>query len=283
MILHLSDPHFGAERPGVAAALVELARARRPRLVVLSGDLTQRARPAEFQAARDFLDALCAASGLDARRHALVVPGNHDVPLLNLPRRLFNPYGAYARCFGAPHDAVLADPQAWIAGVNTTRPWRHRHGEVSAAQVSRVAERLRAAPNGRLRLVVTHQPLMVVEPADRRHLLRGHAGAAQAWAAAGADLLLAGHIHQSFVAPLAAEPGGTWVVQTGTAVSRRTREQVPNSVHLIRLSDLPGDTRAVVERWDCQEAEARAGRGCFRQMTETPIPVRRTSAGPASA
>ena len=250
MILHITDTHFGAERPEVVRGLIELAREQRPSLVVLSGDVTQRARRAQFDAARAFVDELCAACGIDAQRDVLIIPGNHDIPLFNLPLRLLDPYGHYVRAFGTRLEPLIRRPDVWLIGVNTTRPWRHKHGELSSAQIERVAARLRAAPAGALRVVVTHQPLMVVEREDLVNRVRGHRLAMRVWATAGADLLLGGHIHQSFVAPLTAPMDGCWVVQTGTAVSRRVRERVPNSVHLIRWSGDGQRPRVSVERWD---------------------------------
>ncbi len=58
VLLQISDPHFGTEQPAVVEALVVLARQQRPDLLVLSGDITQRARPAQFRAARAFMDRL---------------------------------------------------------------------------------------------------------------------------------------------------------------------------------------------------------------------------------
>ena len=55
VVLHVSDPHFGTEVPEVVEALARLAGQLRPDLVVLSGDITQRARAAQFQAARAFI------------------------------------------------------------------------------------------------------------------------------------------------------------------------------------------------------------------------------------
>jgi 3',5'-cyclic AMP phosphodiesterase CpdA len=250
MILHITDTHFGAERPEVVRGLIELAREQRPSLVVLSGDVTQRARRAQFDAARAFVDELCAACGIDAQRDVLIIPGNHDIPLFNLPLRLLDPYGHYVRAFGTRLEPLIRRPDVWLIGVNTTRPWRHKHGELSSAQIERVAARLRAAPAGALRVVVTHQPLMVVEREDRRDLVRGHAAAIRAWAGAGADLFLSGHTHQSFVAPVLGAKRRAWVVQTGTAVSSRVREHVPNSVHLIEWAGDASRHGWTVERWD---------------------------------
>lgn len=44
VLLQISDTHFGTEQPPVVEALVALATQQRPEIVVLSGDITQRAR-----------------------------------------------------------------------------------------------------------------------------------------------------------------------------------------------------------------------------------------------
>ena len=80
-LLQVSDPHFGTEQVPVVAALRRLALDLRPDVLVLSGDVTQRARRSQFDAARRFVDAL----GVPAR---IVIAGNHDIPLFNLPLRL---------------------------------------------------------------------------------------------------------------------------------------------------------------------------------------------------
>ncbi|MDP3828562.1 MAG: metallophosphoesterase, partial [Polaromonas sp.] len=54
-LLQISDPHFGTAQPPVMEALVELVRQQRPDVLVLSGDITQRATTAQFGEAR----ALC--------------------------------------------------------------------------------------------------------------------------------------------------------------------------------------------------------------------------------
>ena len=90
-VAHLSDLHFGREDPRVVEAVLQDVDAQHPDLVVVSGDLTQRARRGQFQAARAFLDRFKAP--------VLVVPGNHDIPLFDLARRFFRPLKRY-RSFG---------------------------------------------------------------------------------------------------------------------------------------------------------------------------------------
>lgn len=254
--MHLSDTHFGTERPPVVEALVRWVHACAPDLLVLSGDVTQRARAAQFESARAFVERL----RVPAR---VVLPGNHDVPLFDLPRRLLRPYAGFERAFGDPPEACHDDAAWRVVSVKTTRRWRHVHGEVSAAQAERIARRLAGARAGQLRVVVTHQPAHVVRPQDAHTRLRGARGALFRWAAAGADLVLGGHIHLPYVAPLhEALPGlprRLWVVQAGTAVSHRVRPEADNSVNLVRWSPpAPGEPRAcVVERWDFVPARSR--------------------------
>ena len=230
-VLHISDPHFGTEQPQVVEALVALAVRERPDLVVLSGDITQRARPEQFRAARAFVDRLGAP--------LLAIPGNHDIALFNLWERLVRPYASYAEVFGADLQPVHTSPQLLVLGVNTTRAWRHKNGEVSTAQVRRVAQLLAAATPQQLRVVVVHQPAAVPRPADRADLLRGHRAAVQAWAAAGADLVMGGHIHLPFTQEMPGERRRLWVVQAGTAVSSRIRPGAPNSVNIVRWGEVP--------------------------------------------
>lgn len=241
LLLHLSDTHFGTEQPQVVAAVLDLAARLRPDLVVLSGDITQRARPAQFQAAKAFADRIGAP--------VLAIPGNHDIPLLDLWERLTRPYARYAAAFGTDLEPVLSLPEWLVIGVNTTRPWRHRNGELSGAQIERVARLLEAASPAQLRVVVVHQPLAVTEPRDRRHLLKGHTEAVRAWAEAGADLLMGGHIHLPYTLALHGLRRHLWVVQAGTAVSARLRPGAPHSVNLVRW-EAAGGRGARIERWD---------------------------------
>jgi 3',5'-cyclic AMP phosphodiesterase CpdA len=187
------------------------------------------------------------------------VPGNHDIPLFNLAQRLLRPHARYQRAFGRPLEPELDHPAVLVLAVDTTRWWRHADGEVSPAQVDRVVRRLAQASARQWKLLLLHHPLAVARAQDRHNLLHGHAHAVQRWRAAGADMVLGGHIHLPYVLPLAGPALGTvpgpvlWVVQAGTAISSRVRPEAGNSVNLIRLAD-SGPRRAVVERWDLDAA-----------------------------
>ncbi|HKO50610.1 MAG TPA: metallophosphoesterase [Polyangiaceae bacterium] len=251
LLLHISDTHFGTERPHVVAALQELVRQRGPSLVVLSGDITQRARRYQFDAACAFLQGLSLP--------LLAIPGNHDIPLFNLVARGFAPYANYTRVFGRDLEPEHESPSLLILCLNTTRPSRHTDGEISGAQIERVATRLRAASPEQLRVVVTHQPVHVIRPSDVQNLVHGHQAAVRAWSAAGADLVLGGHIHLPYVRPLSDAfpdlPRELWAVQAGTAVSERVRGGISNSINLIHHhTDAP--ELCTVERWDYDDGKA---------------------------
>ncbi|CDY79795.1 probable DNA repair exonuclease [Caballeronia glathei] len=264
LLLQISDPHFGTERAAVVEALLRFADAMAPDLVVMSGDLTQRARRGQFRAARAFVDRL-------GRTPTLVIPGNHDIPLFNPFARLVDPYANHRRAFGPDLEPVFESPELLVIGINTTRPYRHKDGEVSMQQVKRVAERLERASPAQLRVVVAHQPVAVTRAQDEANLLHGHARAVQRWARAGADLIAGGHIHLPYVLPLhdtfANLPRRMWAVQAGTALSTRLRGEINNSVNLIRYeAGMPGPRRAVVERWDYSETSAAFGRVTHHEL-----------------
>ena len=269
LLLQISDTHFGTEQLAVMEAVFRLVREQGPDVVVLSGDITQRARRAQFRAARAFVDRLAVPA-------TLVLPGNHDIPLFNLVARMFYPYANYQRVFGRTLEPLFASPDFLLIGVNTTRPSRHIDGEVSAAQIQRVAQRLRRATREQLRIVVTHQPVHVTRPAEEKNVLHGHREAVRAWADAGADLLMGGHIHLPYVRPLTERfpdlPRSVWVVQAGTAVSTRVRYDAPNSLNLIRYTAADSPQRCVVERWDHRPDEHR-----FAPAECTEIPLDRLS------
>jgi 3',5'-cyclic AMP phosphodiesterase CpdA len=246
-LLHISDPHFGTERPRVVQALLRFAAEQAPGAIILSGDITQRARRRQFERAREFVDAL-------PTRTRVVVPGNHDIPLFNVLARVVRPYGNYSGSFGDELEPTLELPTALVLSVNTTRAYRHKHGEVSGEQVDRVCVRLRLARPQQARVVVVHQPVLAVQPGDMINVLRGAERAVRAWASAGADLILGGHIHLPYVRPLRpAYPGierDVFTAQAGTAVSSRVRRGAPNSVNLLRFASDARGRQCVVERWD---------------------------------
>ena len=250
-LLQISDMHFGTEQPDVMAALLALSNDKKPNALVVSGDITQRARAEQFSCARIFCDSLKIAQMVS-------LPGNHDIPLFNLFARVLHPYAAYQKAFGQALEPELITPTLCLATVNTTRWWRHKNGEVSTAQIDRVCQQLSRATPQQLRVVVVHQPVHVLRPQDEHDRLRGWEPAVRAWAAAGADIVMGGHIHLPYVCELSSTVSRLsrrmWCVQAGTAVSSRIRREAPNSVNLVEFEVDADGLRCRVERWDYQKA-----------------------------
>ena len=247
-LIQISDTHFGTEVPEVVEALLRLQARLRPDAAILSGDISQRARRAEFDAARRFVDRLNCP--------VVIIPGNHDVPLYNLFARVFHPYGGYRRVFGSAHDNEYRIGEMLVVTVDSTKAWRHKHGQLLESQIERAAQRLRAASTNALRAVVMHHPMGGSGAAVQKDLVRGHKEATLAWQRAGADLVLGGHIHLPYVQPVGDlnSERRLYVVQAGTAVSHRRRDRIPNSVNLIRSEPSAARRECSVERYDFNDA-----------------------------
>lgn len=243
VLLQVSDTHFGTEQPAVVDALVALAARLQPTLTVLSGDITQRARTAQFQAAFNFVRRIGTPF--------IAIPGNHDIPLVNLLARLHSPYAKYQAVFGHDLEPAFMSRDLMVLCVNTTRSYRHRHGEVSMVQIERIEAQLSRATAQQLRVVVAHQPMAVQHVSDTVHLVRGHALALKRWASAGADIVLGGHIHLPYVQALQQAARPMWVVQAGTAVSNRVRPLAPNSVNVLGWAVREGTASyCQIAQWD---------------------------------
>nr|WP_240922318.1 metallophosphoesterase [Oleiagrimonas sp. C23AA] len=250
-MLQISDTHFGTERPQAVEALLRLARDLKPDVVVISGDITQRARRDQFRAAGHFVERLPESA-------RVIVPGNHDIPLYNLYARLSQPYAGYRRVFGRDLEPVWESDDMLVVGLNTTRYYRHKDGEISASQVGRVCAMLAESPESQLRVVVTHQPMHVIRPTDEANLLHGAEEAAYALVGAGVDVLMGGHIHLPYARPLRERypelPRDAWVVQAGTAVSHRLRGDISNSVNTISYDARMRPLNFLSRRWDYDQA-----------------------------
>lgn len=243
-IAHLSDLHFGKLDEGVLGPLRDALEALRPDLVVVSGDLTQRARAGQFRDAKAYLDTL--------PQPQLVVPGNHDVPLYNVVKRFVAPLGNYKRIVTDDLMPYYLDDELAVVGVNTSRSFVFKGGRINEEQVEGVRDRLCGLPDGITKIVVTHHPFDVPEGSGEGDQIVGRARMAlERLAGCGADLLLSGHLHASHVGhtaeryPIAGV--SALVVQAGTATSSRTRE-TPNSFNALRVES----NHVVVEShvWD---------------------------------
>lgn len=234
-IIHLSDLHFGRVDPAILAPLVRFVGQVKPDLVAVSGDLTQRARNAEFLAAKEFLAAIPFPQ--------IVVPGNHDVPLHNLFARFVRQLDRYQRYITPNLQPVFADAEIVVVGVNTARAFTWKDGRINHRQLEQLRATLKRTPSGGTRIVVTHHPFDLPAGASGRVVGRSRL-AIKTLAECGVDLLLAGHFHIADTSQTAKRyqlPGySAIIVSSGTSTSTRGRGQ-PNSLNVIRI-DYPNLT-----------------------------------------
>jgi 3',5'-cyclic AMP phosphodiesterase CpdA len=227
-IIHMSDLHFGRTDPAVVTAVRETARRLEPDLIVVSGDLTQRARAHEFIAARAFLDTFPAPK--------LVVPGNHDVPLYNVVARFLQPLRLYRKYIADDIQPVFLDDEMAIVGISTARSLTWKGGRINRDQVRRARELFFNTAPMRIRILVSHHPFDF-RP-DSNDLVGRATMAISAWREYPPDLFLAGHLHlhAAGTTTLQRNDGpSSIVVQAGTSTSSRVRGE-QNSFNLIRVN-----------------------------------------------
>lgn len=279
-VVHLSDLHFGR----IDAALLEPLRERvtslRPDVVVVSGDLTQRARSAQFKEARAYLDTLPSPQ--------IVVPGNHDIPLYNVAARFITPLVKYRRHITPDLAPEFVDDEIAVLGLNTARSLTFKDGRVNREQIGRLHARFDGLDRRLTRIVVTHHPFDLPEHFDSDDLVDRAPMAMQAFSQCGVDLLLAGHLHSSHAGNSAQrhkiDGYAALVVQAGTATSTRGRGE-SNSFNVIRVEP----QQLTVERYswdDSSRAFELVSMEVFRRRGEVWESTRHkpgSPAGPATA
>jgi len=242
-LVHLSDLHFGRVDQALLNPLRALVERIGADVVVISGDLTQRAKEEEFEQARAFLDSLPGPQ--------VIVPGNHDISLYNVFRRFIKPLSRYKRFITDDLDPVYIDDEIAVVGVNTARSLTIKDGRVSHEQIASMRARLAGLAPDVTRIVVTHHPFDLPESFEKRDLVVRAPLAMEVFAETGVDILMAGHMHASHAGSTAAryqiDEYAALVVQAGTATSTRGRGEV-NSFNVIRVERL----RVEIDRygWD---------------------------------
>jgi len=242
-LVHLSDLHFGRVDEQLLAPLRERVTALAPDVVVVSGDLTQRAKREQFEAARDFLDTLPGPQ--------IIVPGNHDISLYNVFRRFVQPLKRYMRHITEDLTPSYVDEEIAVIGVNTARSLTFKDGRVNGEQMAQIRAQLARMDPKLVKIIVTHHPFDLPQGVDDDNLVDRAPMAMRTFADSGVDLLLSGHMHTSHAGNTAERyrisEYAALVVQAGTATSTRGRGET-NSFNVVRVET----DRVEVDRygWD---------------------------------
>jgi 3',5'-cyclic AMP phosphodiesterase CpdA len=230
-IAQISDLHFGRQSVPVIESIITSLAQNSPDLVVISGDLTQRARPSEFREARRFLDRI--------GQPKLVVPGNHDLPLYNLAERLLRPLRNYNRYIG-PIDqpaGFYCNDKLAVLGLNTSRRFSRKNGRISLDQIKSIAKLFATVPPTAFKAVVSHHPFATTAGDGSAELAERAGPALEALANAGVRLLMSGHHHiassREWIETTTQR--SLLIVHAGTAVSTRLRAGEGNNYNLVHI------------------------------------------------
>ncbi len=227
-IVQVSDLHFGTTIAATLDPLIQLLRTLAPDLVIVSGDLTQRAKTSQFIEARAYLDCMPTPR--------LVIPGNHDVPLYDVARRFLSPLGRYRTHITDDLAPVFLDDEIAVVGINTARSLTFKGGTISVSQLTAATASFDVLPPHIARIVVTHHPFDIPVGLSGVKIVRGAQRAITAFARCDVDLFLSGHLHLIHGASTAKYVAGydAPMLVAGTAVSTRARDE-PNSFFAFRV------------------------------------------------
>lgn len=240
-LVHASDIHFGKpHQRELSDALLAFVHDQRPHGVVLSGDLTQRAKVREYEQARAFLEAL-------APYPYITCAGNHDVPLYRIVERLVTPYRNYRRFVSDQLDTILDLDGARLVALSTAAPRTAIvNGRITARQRVFAQKAFEGVEAERARILVLHHHLVSPGDYEKDHPMPGKVRNLKALHTMGVDLVLGGHLHRAFRKssldglPAGLFPTGFPIIHSGTTTSRRGRgrEHGRNSLNVIRVEDM---------------------------------------------
>ncbi|MBC7899198.1 MAG: metallophosphoesterase [Saprospiraceae bacterium] len=261
-IVHISDIHFGQADLGIVERVVETINDIAPDLTVLSGDLTQRAKKAEFKAARRFLDRL--------PQPLIVVPGNHDVPLYNVFDRFVNPLEKYRKFISDDLMPFYADEEMAVLGINTARSLTIKGGRINEEQINAIKDKMDGLSDKMMKIIVTHHPFDLPEGFDEDDIVGNAAEAMPVISESGADIFLAGHLHVSHIVNSARRykfdnGRAALIIQAGTAASVRVRGET-NSFNLLEFEH----PQLVVKRFECESARSGFVAESSQKFDQTP-------------
>ncbi|MGX7927587.1 metallophosphoesterase family protein [Tsuneonella sp. HG094] len=247
LLFHLSDIHFGLEHNRALDWVAAEVAARKPAAVLITGDLTMRARSREFAAARDWILSLDAPVTVEV--------GNHDLPYFNPYERFFAPYRRF-KGMESVVEKELDLPGLAVVSLKTAARMQPRldwsKGWVSDTALAKCLAAIDALPPGKKILVAVHHPLVEVGTKGTA-LTHGGTKAMGELARRNVTAVLSGHVHDPFDLIQQTVNGPVRMIGAGT-LSQRIRS-TPQSFNELRFE---ADGTLTVEARNLQDVPTEA-------------------------
>jgi 3',5'-cyclic AMP phosphodiesterase CpdA len=193
-ILHISDLHFGPPfLPAVAEALLQTIPLLAPDAIVVSGDLTQRAKRHQFEEARRFFDRM-------SDYPMLIIPGNHDVALWRIHERLVRPHALYREIISPELNPVLHVGNAVLVGLDSTAPRRSiSNGRLDRHQLEHSEKVFAGVTDDKVRIVVAHHQFAPGHDRVFDIAMPGAQRAIDCFVEQKVEMILGGHLHRAYI------------------------------------------------------------------------------------
>lgn len=190
-VLHVSDLQCGEPfLPSAAEAMLRFSDELEPDVVVVAGDLTQRAKPREYRMAGKVLERFGDVP-------LVVTPGNHDIPVYRVWERAVFPYRNWRRFVGRELNTVTHVDGATFVTLNSSTPYRALvNGWIGDDQLDFARRSFESAPSGDFRVVVIHHNFVPVTGGEGGHAFPRAAHVARALEQMDVDVVLGGHVHR---------------------------------------------------------------------------------------
>jgi len=223
-IMHISDLHFGMHRPEILAAFLNDVEEFKPEVVLISGDITQRAKKAQFQMAHDFIQAI--------PNLVLCVPGNHDIAFYNIFKRWLNPFDHYRHYIAASLQARYENNTVRILGVNSADADKIKDGTLSEKELQTIDHYFSESTH-QFNILFFHHNFSYFE--GMHGPLKNEKEIVAFLKNSLVDLVCTGHLHYSNQGLIERNDGKKCILlHAGSLMCERTRDNL-NSYYLITV------------------------------------------------
>ena len=227
-IVHISDLHFGMHREEIIEPFLDELQLIQPDVVLISGDVTQRAVKEQYFLFNQFVERL---PGI-----VLIVPGNHDVPLYpsQFFIRMYSPFKYYNRYVNTNLEAQFTNDKVRILGVNSVNPYRVKKGRLSTETMNKIKNYF-APPFSGLNILFFHHNFDRLEGAHKP--LTNYQELIEYLKTSSINIVCAGHSHYANVNIIAKNNSEHCVfLHAGSLLCARTKDGA-NSYYLIDYAD----------------------------------------------